>query len=71
MKDLYGDRLCFHGGISVQKTLPLGTAADVRKEEEDRIRVLGHNGGYILAPSHTIQAGTPPENIVAFLQASR
>ncbi len=71
LKEKYGDRLCFHGGVSVQKTLPFGTPQDVELETKERIRVLGKNGGYILAPSHVIQAGTPPENIVAFLEASR
>ena len=27
--------------------------------------MLGRDGGYILGPSHWIQAGTPPGNIVA------
>ncbi len=71
LKEEYGDRLCFHGGVSVQSTLPFGTPADVEHEVAERIRVLGREGGYILAPSHTIQAGTPPENVVAFLNASR
>jgi uroporphyrinogen decarboxylase len=65
LKSDYGDRLCFEGGISVQSTLPFGTADDVRNEVEERIRVLGRGGGYILGPSHAIQAGTPPENVVA------
>ena len=32
---------------------------------EELVSVLGAGGGYILGPSHAIQAGTPPENIVA------
>lgn len=71
LKSEYGDRLCFHGGVSIQKTLPFGTVDEVRKEVKNRIRILGKNGGYILAPSHAIQAGTPAENIVAFLEESR
>ena len=67
MKQRVGDRLCFHGGISVQSTLPYGTPIDVHMEVEERVRVLGYNGGYILAPSHAIQAGTPVENVMAFL----
>ncbi|NOY81455.1 MAG: hypothetical protein GXP31_10680 [Kiritimatiellaeota bacterium] len=71
LKERYGDRLCFEGGISVQQTLPFGTPDDVRREVCERIAVLGRNGGYILGPSHVIQAGTPPENIVAlFLTAA-
>ncbi len=70
MKNEYGDRLCFEGGVSVQHTLPFGTAADVRREVEERIRVLGRNGGYILGPSHVIQDGTPPENVVAMFDTA-
>jgi uroporphyrinogen decarboxylase len=70
LKEQFGDRLCFEGGISVQRTLPFGTADDVRHEVGERIRVLGRNGGYILGPSHVIQAGTPPENIVAMFDAA-
>ena len=65
LKGMYGDRLCFEGGISVQHTLPFGTPEQVRAETRERMRVLGRNGGYILGPSHAIQDGTPPENIVA------
>lgn len=71
LKEKYGEKLCFHGGVSVQTILPFGTPKDVKAEVKERINVLGKNGGYILAPSHAIQAGTPPENIVAFLEASR
>ena len=67
MKQSFGDRLCFHGGISVQKTLPLGSAEEVRAEVKERKKILGMNGGYVLAPSHAVQAGTPAENIAAFL----
>jgi len=65
MKERYGDRLCFEGGVSVQTTLPFGSVADVQREVRHLIRTLGRNGGYILGPSHAIEAPTPPENIVA------
>jgi uroporphyrinogen decarboxylase len=67
MKEKYGGRLCFHGGVSVQDTLPHGSAAQVHEEIQHLIRTLGKGGGYILAPSHAIQAGTPVENVKAFL----
>jgi len=35
------------------------------------ITVLGKNGGYILGPSHAVQAGTPPENIVMMFDTAR
>jgi uroporphyrinogen decarboxylase len=70
LKERFGDRLCFEGGVSVQTTLPFGTVDDVRNEVEELIGVLGQGGGYILGPSHAIQAGTPPENIVAMLDTA-
>jgi uroporphyrinogen decarboxylase len=71
LKAEHGDRLCFEGGVSVQTTLPFGSSDDVRREVEDRITVLGRNGGYILGPSHWIQAGTPPENVAAMFDTAR
>lgn len=70
LKAEFGDSLSFEGGVSVQTTLPFGTPEDVRREVEERIRVLGRGGGYILGPSHWIQAGTPPENIVAMFDTA-
>ena len=70
MKALYGDRLCFEGGVSVQHTLPFGTPDQVRTETERLIATLGRGGGYILGPSHNIQAGTPPENIYAMFETA-
>jgi len=68
MEAQYRDRLRFEGGVSVQTTLPFGTVADVQREVRDLIQILGRGGGYILGPSHAIQAGMPPENIVAMFE---
>jgi len=55
----------------VQTTLPFGSPEDVRQEVHQRISVLGRGGGYILGPSHWIQAGTPAANIVAMFDTAR
>lgn len=70
LKRRFGDRLCFQGGVSVQQTLPFGSPEDVAAEVRELIEVLGHDGGYVLGPSHAIQAGTPPENIVALFDTA-
>jgi len=36
-----------------------------------RLRDFAPGGGYILAPSHYVQADTPPANIVAMCRAAR
>ncbi|MBN1491325.1 MAG: uroporphyrinogen-III decarboxylase-like protein [Phycisphaerae bacterium] len=69
LKRDFGDHLVFHGGVDNQHTLPFATPDAVRQEVADNIRILGTEGGYILAPCHNIQAVSPPENIVAMYEA--
>jgi uroporphyrinogen decarboxylase len=65
IKAAFGGRLCFHGGMDVQTTLPRGSQEEVRRVVRERVEALAKGGGYILSPTHNIQADTPPENIVA------
>ncbi len=58
-------KMAFCGLISTQSTLPFGTEADCRTEARHRLDVIAKGGGYIFAPSHCIQAGTPLKNILA------
>jgi uroporphyrinogen decarboxylase len=67
LKDEFGDRLAFHGGIDIAGVLPGGTPAEVAAEVRARVDVLGRGGGYILCGSHHVQPGTPVENVLAML----
>ncbi len=69
LKRDFGDKLIFHGGVDNQYTLPFGTVEEVRQEVQDNYRILGENGGYILAPCHNIQSVGPAENVVAMYEA--
>jgi len=69
LKRDFGDRLVFHGAMDNQRTLAFGSVADVRREVEENIRILGEGGGYILGPCHNLQVIGPPENIVAMYEA--
>ncbi len=69
LKRDFGDRVTFHGGVDNQYTLPFGTPEEVRQEVLDNIRILGENGGYILAPCHNIQPVSSTENILAMYAA--
>lgn len=71
LKDALGAALSFHGGVSVQHTLPLGTPADVEREVAERIGALAAGGGYILCTAHNAQADCPAANILALIQAHR
>lgn len=69
LKKEFGDRICLHGTISTQKTLPFGTGDEIAAEVRKRIDTVGKDGGLILAPSHNIQPDTPLENILAMYEA--
>ena len=56
------------GGVDNQDTLTFASVEDERLEVMNDIRILGDEGGYILAPCHNIQAVSPPENIVACMK---
>lgn len=66
----YRGRLAFHGGLSMQKTLPFGSVEDVRKESEWLID-LGREGGYIFSPSHSVESDTTKENILQFIEIAQ
>jgi len=68
LKLTFGAFLAFHGAVSVQSLLPHETEDAVEVACRDLIDVLGENGGYIAAPTHCIQVGTPPENVLAMLR---
>lgn len=70
VKREFGDRLCFWGAVSVQRTMSCGSPDDVRAEVRERVQTVGAGGGYILAPAHLLGPETPWENIVAFFDAA-
>lgn len=65
LKKEFGNKLTFHGSLDIQKTLPFGSVKDVKEEVMERIKVLAPGGGFILAPTHNFQPGTPLENVLA------
>ena len=69
IKQAYGDRLCFWGTIDEQHTLPFGSPQDVINEVKLRLETVGHNGGLILSPTHSVQLDTPMENFWALINA--
>jgi len=71
LKRDFGDRLCFHGAVDTQSTLPLGTREEVAAEVRQRIDILGRGGGYILAPVHTVEPDVPVENLLAVYDTAK
>ncbi len=64
----FGNQIVFHGGMDNQFTLPFGTLAEVEQEVMDNLRILGAEGGYILAPCHSIQSVTRQRTSSPFIQ---
>ena len=71
LKQAFGDRLTFYGGVDTQYLLPQGTVAEVEQATRALIRTLGASGGYILSAAHTLQDDVPDENILAFYRVGR
>jgi uroporphyrinogen decarboxylase len=69
LKSTYGAKICFHGAVDNQHTLPFGTPEDVRVEVRWLKSSLGRdNTGWIIAPCHNLQPITPVENIIAMYE---
>ncbi|MHB0938230.1 MAG: uroporphyrinogen decarboxylase family protein [Armatimonadota bacterium] len=71
VKQQFGGRLSFFGGISTQRLLPYGTPDQVREEVRILLKEIGRDGGYIAAPAHSIPGDAKPENILAMLEVLR
>ena len=71
LKQEFGDQLTFWGAsLDCQQTLPFGTPDEVAREVEQHVRVCKPGGGYVFAPVHNIQAGVPPENLLAMFDTA-
>jgi len=70
LKEKYGDRLTFWGGISTQQTLPNGTPEDVRTETIKVTEAMSRNGGYLIAAAQGMQADVPFENLCALVDTA-
>lgn len=70
LKDTFGDRMTFWGGISTQQTLPFGTEAEVEAETKAVAAYMGKDGGYLLAAAQGIQSDVPFENLCRLIDTA-
>jgi uroporphyrinogen decarboxylase len=68
LKQKYGGRISFFGGIDQQQLMPSGDIEALGKEMKFRAGVLGEGGGYLMAPAHIVQADVAPETVEAMLR---
>ena len=69
LQDKYGGRISFFGGIDQQTLLPGGNPEAIRGEVARRARIMGQQGGYLMAPAHIIQADVLPETVMCLCDA--
>ncbi len=65
LKEIYGSKLCFHGGVDVQELLPYASTQEVRHAIRQMIEIMQPDGGFILCPSHTLMPDIAIDNIIA------
>ncbi|RLE91741.1 MAG: hypothetical protein DRN04_12035 [Thermoprotei archaeon] len=63
LKKTFGNKICFQGGIDVERIIPFGTLSEVEKHVKEVISILAPGGGYIFGLQH-IRENTPPENAI-------
>lgn len=68
LKQAFAGRLCFWGGISTQRDLPVLAPQQLAEVVRQTAAVMGKGGGYILAPTHALPQDIPPENVLALLE---
>jgi uroporphyrinogen decarboxylase len=71
LKQTFGDRISFHGGIDTQGILPFGTVEEVIEETKRKLECFAPGGGYILCPTHNVLPDVPGRNVVAMVRTGR
>jgi len=69
LKENYGDKLCFLGGLS--KNIGLMSAEELKKHLLDRLRIGSPGGGYILGSEGNIPVEMSVENFNLLLKMSK
>jgi len=70
LRENFGGKLAFYGGISTQTVLPHGTPDDVKAAVAACVRALAPDGtGLLLAPSHRMMTDIPLANVTAMVEA--
>jgi len=71
LKEKFGKDLVFWGGgIDSQHILPFASTEEVKASVKANMEAFKAGGGYVFNNVHNIQAGVPPENILAMYEAA-
>ena len=68
LKNRWGDKLVFWGGMDIQQLMNRGTPLEVAEELRRLVSIFGAGGGgYVVACSHELQSDAKPENLAAMV----
>lgn len=67
MKSRFGGQFSFWGAIDQQVLLPNGSDQELEADIIEKIKILGKDGGYMIAPAHIIQNDVSPERVEKFI----
>ncbi len=71
LKSDFGERLSLWGGaVDSQHSLPNNSPEQIREEVKQNLAKFMPGGGYVFNNVHNIQAGVPPENVLAMYDAA-
>ena len=71
IKAKWGRRITLDGGGSVQRTLPFGTLADVKREVDFLMTCCAYNGGYVFRASNNVEFDCPVDHVIAYYEMAR
>jgi len=71
LKQEFGDRICFWGGVNSYVTLGTGTMREIERATAEAIRILGPGGGFILSAIDSLDEHTPWRNIEQMIRVWR
>ncbi len=71
LKNAYGDRLTFHGGLDTQEVLPSNDPARIEAAVARLLDAMHpqSDGGYIFAPAHNLQRDVAPASVARMYEA--
>ena len=67
LKERFGGRMAWWGGIDSQNVLPNGRPEDVRQAVRETLDIMRLDGDYVLGAVHNVQDDVPPENVWGML----
>lgn len=71
IKQAFGSRMVFHGGIDTQELLPFASQQEIEETVHKTIEIMNKDGGYIFAAAHNIQPDVNPQSLTVMLEAAK